>query len=137
MPTPHPDSPPRDLIEQQIYRIFRNMSMAGFDPPNPKEIAQMLTQFEAPSVMSGVKPVRQTPQQRENLQMSVLKSLVGDKIVDPNALPESEGAIAAVMRSTSPFMRPPPPIAESMNREALQPNIKKIPGRPYPVSELF
>ena len=98
MPTPHPDSPPRDLIEQQIYRIFRNMAMAGFDPPNPKEIEQMLTQFEAPSVMSGVKPVRQTQEQRETMQRSALQQLVGM----PMSSPITQGKPMAPLQGMQP-----------------------------------
>ena len=52
--TPEQPASMGDSIEQGLRRIFRHTVAAGFAPPSPKDMEQMLAKVEPPTALPGV-----------------------------------------------------------------------------------
>ena len=71
-----------DPIERGVRRIFRMTAFAGFDPPTPQEIEQILVKSQAPKPMPGVRPHPQDKLTRERSAISALHKQLNDTPMD-------------------------------------------------------
>ena len=73
------DEPFTDPTERGLYRVYRQLSMAGFDPLSPQEIAQMLGTLEPGEALPGVTRPAPDRQQEERRAIAAMDQVLNPK----------------------------------------------------------